>query len=112
MTNNPTYYDSLITITAGKIIFADYYFPWHTPKTVRLVDISCITVCEPTIWNGKWRLHGTGNIKTWFPADYSRPRRDKIFLADLKNQWINIGFTVEDSTRVEAIFRQLNLIRD
>ena len=111
MTNNPTYHDSLITIAADEIVFADYYFPRHTPKTVRLTDIADITVCEPTIWNGKWRLHGTGNLKTWFPADYNRPRRDKIFIADLKSQWIKIGFTVEDSARVETIFRQLGLIK-
>lgn len=111
MTNNLTYHDSLITITADEIVFADYYFPRHTPKTVRLADIASITVCQPTIWNGKWRLHGTGNIKTWFPADYDRPRRDAIFIANLKSQWINIGFTVEDSARVEAIFRQLGLIK-
>jgi hypothetical protein len=54
MTNNPTCHDSLITITADEIVFAGYYFPRHTPKTLRLADISCITVCEPNIWNGKW----------------------------------------------------------
>lgn len=109
---NLIYHDSLVTITADTIIFAGYYFPLHTPKTVRLADIACITVCEPTIRNGKWRLHGTGNIKTWFPADYNRPKRDKIFIANLKTQWVKIGFTVEDSAQVEAILRQHHLIKE
>ncbi len=112
MTNTLTYHDSLITITADEIVFAGYYFPRHTPKTVRLADIVNITVCEPTIGNGKWRLHGTGNIKTWFPADYNRPKRDKIFIAHLKTQWVRIGFTVEQSAQVEAIFRQHQLINN
>jgi len=112
MDNTPIYHDSLVTITADEIVFAQYYFPLHTPKTVRLTDIAAITVCKPTIWNGKWRLHGTGNIKTWFPADYNRPRRDRIFMADLKSQWVKIGFTVEDGPLVEAIFRQHRLIKE
>lgn len=112
MDNKPIYHDSLVTITADEIVFAQYYFPLHTPKAVRLADIASITVCEPSIWNGKWRLHGTGNLKTWFPADYSRPKRDRIFIADLKSQWVNIGFTVEDGPLVEAILRQHRLIKE
>ena len=73
-------------------------------------NIQCIAVEKPTIWNGKWRLHGTGNFKIWFPKDYSRPKRDRIFIATLKNQWVKIGFTVEDGDRVEKLLSAMNLI--
>jgi hypothetical protein len=76
-----------------------------------LADIEQITVVPPTIWNGKWRLHGTGNFKTWYPKDNKRFKRDRIFFATLKNQWVNIGFTVEDGERVEKILKDKNLIR-
>ena len=80
------------------------------PKTVRLADIESVSIRQPTIWNGKWRLHGTGNFKTWFPKDVERPKRDKIFIATLKTQWVNIGFTVEDSKQVEKLLREHKLV--
>ncbi|ACD93852.1 hypothetical protein Glov_0115 [Trichlorobacter lovleyi SZ] len=33
-------------------------------------------------------------------------------MADLKSQWVKIGFTVEDGPLVEAIFRQHRLIKE
>ncbi len=105
------YYDSLISITDDEIVFKHYYFPTGKKKVVPLTDIERIMVKPPTLWNGKWRLWGTGNFKTWFPADINRPGRDRIFIAILKNQWINVGFTVEDADSVEKILKEKNLIR-
>jgi len=105
------YQDKLITITEDDIIFEHYYFPTGKKKVVRLTDIERITVKQPTIWNGKWRIHGTGNFKTWYPRDNKRPKRDKIFFARLKGRWIDIGFTVEDAQQVEKIFKEKKLIR-
>jgi hypothetical protein len=93
------------------MIFKQYYFPTMREKIVRLVDIENISVQPLTIGNGKLRLHGTGNIKTWYPKDNSRPGRDKVFFATLKNQWINIGFTVENSNRVEKILKDKKLLK-
>jgi hypothetical protein len=111
MTTEAIYTDKLVTITNDDIIFQHYYFPTGKKKVVKIDDIKCILVEKPTLWNGKWRLHGTGNFKTWFPKDYSRPKSDRIFTATLKNQWFHIGFTVEDGDRVEKILRSKNLIK-
>ncbi|MEN6318915.1 MAG: hypothetical protein ABFD82_09215 [Syntrophaceae bacterium] len=105
------YHDNLISITQQEIIFHHYYFPTEKEKVVRLADIECITVEQPTIWNGKWRLHGTGNFKTWYPRDWKRPKRDRIFFAKLKNQWVDIGFTVEDGNQVEKLLKERKLIK-
>jgi hypothetical protein len=106
-----TYSDRLISIKDDTIIFNDYYFPTMKEKTVRLADIEKIVVRPLTIWNGKWRLHGTGNFKIWYPRDNDRPKRDRVFFAKLKNQWINIGFTVERADEVEKIFAGKNLLK-
>ena len=106
-----TYTDRLVTITDDEIIFHHYYILTQKKKVVRLDNIESISVKKPTLWNGKWRLHGTGNFKTWFPKDYSRPKRDRIFVAALKDQWVNIAFTVEDGDRVENILRSRGLIQ-
>jgi len=107
----PAYSDSLVTITEDEIIFQDYYFPRGKRKVVRLADVEFITVKQPTWRNGKWRLHGTGDFKTWFPKDNKRFKRDRIFFVKLKNKWVRIGFTVEDGVRVEKILRDKNLVR-
>jgi len=105
------YYDSLISITDDEIVFKLYYFPTGKKKVVSLTNIERIMVKPPTLWSGKWRLFGTGNFKTWFPADYNRPRRDRIFIAILKDQWIDIGFTVEDADSVEKMLKDRGLIK-
>jgi len=110
MKTETLYYDSLVQITQDEIIFDHYYFPIGGKKAVRLADIERITVRPPTLWNGKWRLHGTGNFKTWFPQDYKRPKRDRIFFVTLRNQWVNIGFTVENGDQVEKLLRDKNFI--
>jgi hypothetical protein len=110
MSVEPIYSDKLVSITDDQIIFKDYYYPSGKEKIVRFDNIENIVVKKPTIWNGRWRLHGTGNFKTWYPMDSDRHRRDRIFIATLKDQWINIGFTVEDGERVENILREKHLI--
>ena len=105
------YKDNLISVTENEIIFEHYYFPSGRRKTVRWADIEWIAVQKATIRNGKWRIHGTGNFKTWYPRDLKRPRRDRIFFAKLKGRWIDIGFTAENADRVERIFREKKLIR-
>ena len=110
MTTETLYTDELISITNKDIIFYNYYFPTGKKKHVKLNDIGNITVVEPTIRNGKWRIHGTGNFKVWFPRDNKRPHRDRIFIATLKNQWVDIGFTVEDGDTVESLLRSKKLM--
>lgn len=105
------YQDNLFSISKDQIIFEHYYFPTGKKKAVLLSDIEWIKVKKSSIRNGKWRIHGTGNFKTWFPRDTHRPKRDKIFFAKIKGQWIDIGFTVEDFAQVERIFREMNLLR-
>jgi len=105
------YRDHLVSISDDKIIFEHYYFPSGKQKIVKLADIEWIQVKKSTILNGRWRIHGTGNFKTWYPRDNKRFKRDKIFFAKLKGRWVDIGFTVEDAAQVEKIFNQKNLIK-
>jgi hypothetical protein len=67
---------------------------------------------------GKWRIHGTGDFKVWFPMDSNRPHRDRVFILAIKNLQVNIGFTVEDRDAVESYLKfkktfdkELTLIR-
>ncbi len=107
-----TYTDNLITITDKDITFRNYYLPFFRKKVVRLDEIEKITVEEPSLLTGKWRLHGTGDFRTWYPMDVKRPMRDRIFIVTLKNGRFRIGFTAEDGACVEEIMRSRGLMDD
>lgn len=111
MTNETLYSDSLVQIMNDRIVFEHYYYPSGTEKEVPFTDILRISVKPATLWNGKWRLHGTSNFKIWYPKDKNRPKRDRIFFATLKDQWVKIGFTVENGTVVERILKDKHLMK-
>jgi hypothetical protein len=72
-------------------------------------EIEKIVVKKPSIWNGRFRFHGTGDFKTWFPKDFKRYKRDKIFVAFIRNKWWRIGFTVENSDAVIKVLQERGL---
>lgn len=110
MLENVLYEDKLVLITNESITLKNYYFPSFKPNKILLNKIQMIEVLNPTITNGKWRIHGTGNFRVWFPYDVERPKRDKIFRISIKNKWVKCGFTVENSSLVQNIFENKKLI--
>jgi hypothetical protein len=112
MNPGTVYQDHLINLTNTKIVFHHYYFPFRKDKVVDFENIEGVSVKKNTLRNGKWRLHGTGDFKTWFSEDYDRPNRDRIFIATLKNQRIKVGFTAVGGDQVETILRSRNLISE
>ncbi len=106
----PSYYqDKLVELTAEKITFHHYYFPFGD-RSVPFKQIESIEVAPSTIMRGRWRIWGTGDIRTWFPLDIKRPVRERIFVAMLRGSSRRIGFTVEDSAKVEAILKDSGLL--
>jgi len=106
------YKDKLIEIYGDMVVFKNYYFPTGS-KSIKLSQVDYVEEKAPTLGNGKWRLHGTGDLlfRIWFPADYERPSRDKIFVMKVKDKWIRIGFTVENSYAVSELFKTKGLLR-
>jgi hypothetical protein len=103
------YSDRLIEISADSILFRWYYFPAGA-KRLKLSDVERVVVQTPTLSTGKYRLQGSGGLRTWFPMDRQRPHRSKIFVMILRNKWRRIGFTVEDESAVERILRERQLL--
>ena len=90
------YSDSLICITKNSIRFQQYYFPCGS-KSIEISQIDHVEVLKPTLLGGKWRIHGTGDFRTWFPRDAKRPNRDLLLyllwqLGQLTNQQIGEKF--------------------
>ena len=105
------YQDRLIELRTATIIFKDYYFPSMKPKEVLLENIKMIETKKPTMATGKYRYHGTGDFRTWYPMDMDRSKRDTIFIMSLKTQRVRIGFTVENSEAVKKIFQEKGLLQ-
>jgi hypothetical protein len=66
----------------------------------------------PTVWNGKWRLWGSGNFTTWFSCDFDRPIRQTIFVMRLNTQHVKVGFTVHDAAKVKQILADRGVLDD
>jgi len=110
MKSDIIYQDKLLEVNNSSILLKNYYFPSMRPKEIAFSKIKTIQVKRPTFWNGKWRFQGTGDFRTWFPLDRERNKRDNIFILTLKNQWMRIGFTAEDSEAVKNIFKDKKML--
>lgn len=115
------YSDSLVEITDESITFRN--FDWKLrcpPKRVAFSDMSRVEQRAPSLGAGKWQLFGSGaNLHNWFPLDWRRPMRDKIFVAFLRGRadrtafgfrLRSISFTVENSKRVGQILGKKGLL--
>jgi len=102
------YSDSLVEVSQSGIHIRNYYFPFGT-KFVKFSDILSVEKKPPTLSNGKWRLWGTGDFRTWFSKDWRRPQRSCIFLLSLVTQKMRIGFTVENSDKFIEVIKSKGL---
>lgn len=101
------YQDHLVNISGDSITFHNYSFPlFLSDRKVYFRDY-CPHRCEKNSSRGREMANcRVRRFKTWFLMDGGRPSRDKTFYATLKSGWWNIGFTVENSSRVSAILRE------
>jgi hypothetical protein len=105
------YKDKLIEVTDEGVKFRRYYFPVGD-RSVSFAQIERVQVGSPSAMDGSWRLWGTSDFRTWFPLDGKRPKRDRIFVAFLRNSSRRIGFTVEDALQVEKVLRERGLLHE
>ena len=106
------YQDRLIEITDEELVFHHYYFPFGQDRRVPFSDIASIEAKKPSFFGGSWRIWGTGNFTTWFPCDFGRPFRDRIFVVKLRNTRRRIGFTVIDSEKVTTLLKSKGLLQE
>jgi len=110
MAKKISYSDRLVEIDGEGILFRRYYFPWGA-RRVAFSEMSFVEALEPTLANGKWRIWGTGDFRTWFPCDWKRPSRERVFMIHFKARRGRIGFTVESSRKIMRILRDKELLK-
>jgi hypothetical protein len=111
MGGKATYEDRLVQVFSDAILLKRYYLLSVGSKRIPFDRIRTITVEKPALFTGKWRLQGSGDLRTWFPLDAERPKRDKVFLIKLLDKRTRIGFTVEHSDEVLRILKEKGLIQ-
>jgi hypothetical protein len=99
------YTDRLVEVLAEGFKLKNYYFPFCAAKFIPFSNIRVLARKTPTLANGQWRLWGSGDLHTWFPLDWFRPRRDAIFFLTLSSQSLEIGFTVEDTEKFIGVLK-------
>jgi hypothetical protein len=104
------YSDKLVLLTEEYLMLQNYYM-YFGARRVDYKDIGVIEVITPTLSNGKYRVAGTGDFRTWFPMDWKRHTRDKLFVLVYRESGKRIGFTAEDSGKVTQILQQKGLIK-
>ena len=110
MDGKAIYQDKLVKVFSDSILLKNYYLLSIGSKRIPFDRIRTITVEKPTLFTGKWRLQGSGDLRTWFPLDAERPKRDRVFLVTLLDKRTRIGFTVEHSDEVLRILKEKGLI--
>ena len=103
------YRDRLIESTGADIRFRFYGFPYGD-RHVAWSDIEGVGIRVPGLGNGSGRIWGTGDFGTWFPLDWARPRRERIFIAAL-GRGLRIGFAVEDAAQMSTSLRRRGLLQ-
>jgi len=71
-----------------------------TDRQIYFSDIVSIDVKRSDIPTEKWQIAGSGDFRSLYPPDTDCPSHDRIFHATLKAGGWNIGFAVENSSRV------------
>jgi hypothetical protein len=105
------YRDSLVVMTEDGIVVRRYS-SFGGDKRVAWDDVDHVRALTPTLRNGKWRLWGSGDFRTWFGCDLHRPLRQTIFIMRLRSQWMRVGFTVEDAATVKQLLAQRGILID
>lgn len=103
----PLYEDALVVLTSDSLLLKRYYFPTLQPKLVSLAEVQRIEILSPTLWTGRFRLWGSGDLNTFYPLDLGRPKRDRIFRLTQRGKRIRIAFTVENAARFIAVISLL-----
>ena len=79
------YSDKLVEITNDGMLFRNYRFPFGS-KRIAFSEVDGIVAKEPTLSNGKWRIQGTSDFRTWFPRDLKKAACSQLILVTTQTQ--------------------------
>jgi hypothetical protein len=100
-----------VDVSDEEMIIKKFYFPIPFSKKIKINQIESISIQNPELLNGKLRIWGSGDLKTWFPLDFGRSKRNKIFIIKTKGNQFKIGLTVNNPEEFIQRINKYNLIQ-
>ena len=100
------YKDSCITCDDSQITIDTYYFPFGV-KRIPYQGIHAALEYDmgTSIWKGRWRIWGSGDLRHWFHLDPERPQKRRAFILDV-GSWVRPVLTPADPERFVAALKQ------
>lgn len=95
------YADPRLVITKESLTIEAFYTPLGPSRTIRLVDIRAVRVVKMTLRQGRGRIWGTTDLKTFYPYDPGRLQK-KVGLV-LVMGGMNISICPDDPDRAAKV---------
>ncbi|MBN2290328.1 MAG: hypothetical protein JXQ83_13420 [Candidatus Glassbacteria bacterium] len=67
------YQDRYLEVYHDRLVISGYYFGPFGRKSVPFAEVEKVEAVDLNWKTGKYRLQGTGDFRTWFAQDLSRP---------------------------------------
>ena len=101
------YDDGVISCDETRVIVR-WYYPWGA-KSIPYASISAVKVVPLTLWRGRWRIWGSGDLRHWFNLDRRRPQKNAALVLRT-GRWVRPVITPDDPGAVEAILRERGVV--
>jgi hypothetical protein len=78
MTSSDLYDDGLVQLDSQALTLRRYHFPSGTSKVIPLASIAKFEIGPIGMFNNRFRIWGSSDLRTWLPLDVRRPLRSTL----------------------------------
>jgi len=98
------YDDKRIILDDDAITIMGYYFPMGA-RRIAYRDILAYQELSLSMWTGRWRVWGSGDMQHWFNLDPARPRKHRAIILETGG-WFQPVITPDNPDMVVEILQQ------
>jgi hypothetical protein len=108
MTPPRQYYDDgLIQLDRHAITLRRYHFPSGTSKVIPLSSVRGYTAAPLRVWQDRFRVWGSGDLRRWLPMDLRRPLKSTVITLDVAGAFPKPACTPERPAEFTAMLDEL-----
>jgi hypothetical protein len=104
------YHDRFLEIYSDYLVIHHFYPGPIGKKMIPFASIRAIKLADLEFWDGRVRIEGTGDLKTWFARDIHRFMRNMAFILYLDHGRYQVGFSAENFRKAASIFQSRGLL--
>lgn len=108
MSASTQYYDDgLVQLDRQAITLRRYHFPSGTAKVIPLSTVRGYTTTPLGLFQQRFRIWGTSDLRRWLPLDVARPRKTTLVTLDVPGLRLRPAFTPERPEEFLAVLETL-----